>query len=127
MMTTDTTRFLAYLRTVCSGRANAQTAASLHLATGITPRRQQDIILELDAQGVDVCSACDRKPFGYFIPASDAERAAFLHQLRERRNALASRIAGIEARHPALRETTKRVPGLRIEPTGEPKQLKLVS
>ena len=121
----DTTRFLAYLRAACVGRASAQTAAALQVATGITPRRQQAIILELEAQGVDVCSACDRKPFGYYLPASDAERAAFLHQLRERRNALASRITGLEARHPGLRETTKRTPGLRIEPTGEPRQSQL--
>jgi len=121
----DTTRFLAYLRAACVGRASAQTAAALQVATGITPRRQQAIILELDAQGIDVCSACDRKPYGYFIPANEAELAPFLHQLRQRRNALSTRVKGIEGRHPALRETRKVTPPLRIEPSGKPEQAQL--
>jgi hypothetical protein len=124
-MTTDTDRFLAYLRAACTGRDRAMSAACLHVATGITPRRQQEIILELDAQGIDVCSACDRKPYGYFIPASEAELAPFLHQLRQRRNALSTRVKGIEGRHPALRETRKVTPPLRIEPSGKPEQAQL--
>ena len=124
-MTTDTDRFLTYLRQVASGRDRAMSAADLHVATGITPRRQQAIIIELQERGEIVCSACDRKPFGYYVPTVDGEIAPYLHQLRQRRNALASRITGLEARHPGLRETTKRTPGLRIEPTGEPRQSQL--
>lgn len=125
-VTTDTDRFLAYLRAACTGRDRAMSAACLRLATGIPERRQQEIIIELEARRVTVCSTCSR-PYGYFLPTSDAEIVPFLHQLRQRRNALATRIAGIEARHPALRETRKVTPPLRIEPSGRQRQLDLIA
>lgn len=124
-MTTDTDRFLTYLRAACTGRDRAMSAADLHVATGITPRRQQAIIIELQERGEIVCSACDRKPFGYYVPTVDGEIAPYLHQLRQRRNALATRIAGIEAQRPGLRETRKVTPPLRIEPSGKPEQAQL--
>lgn len=124
-LSNDAITLYAYLDHNCRGREQATTAAQIMAATGLKPRTQQTLLLELEVAGFDVATACDHAPMGTYLAQDESEVALFLHQLRERRNAHASRIAAIEARHPQLRETRTVRPPSRIEPDGRARQLQL--
>lgn len=65
------------------GAARAVTQAALASACGISPRKLQEVTLELNRRGVAVLSSCVA-PFGVYLAETDDEIRAYDHQLRGR-------------------------------------------
>lgn len=97
--------FKCYETIVPHGTANAISATRLAELCGCTTREIRRAVELLRRQGVLICSSCDGKGGGYYLPENDKETAAYLgRQL--------SRIGNIWA---ALRPFKEHLRGLPID------------
>lgn len=78
------------------GRASAVGLMELSRLTGVPTRHVQDVVAHLvERHGVPIGSAV-KKPMGYFLIESQADREESLAQLMHRIRALAKRIAALQ-------------------------------
>lgn len=82
----------------CRGREHARTKRALAAALGMAPRAFERAVHALvTVHRRPIAAASDRPPMGYFVPASEAERAHALAVLEHRVGEIHQRIRALAA------------------------------
>ncbi len=88
-MTTDEKTLWEYLCDICRGRAKAERLRDIAAWLGMSTRQVQDLKHSLITNhNKPIASTCS-KPFGYYVPATDAEAAEVIAHYEHRRNEMA--------------------------------------
>lgn len=80
------------------GRERAVTKQEIASRLKMTTRQVEHGIREwIIVGGVNIASACDRKPFGYFVIENEAEAKRYRNQLISRMRKLNERLAAVDS------------------------------